>query len=86
MKFTKMLKPCLQALFTFAAFFTSLSRVTDNKHHWSDVLAGAVIGIAIGAAAGIYTTKLIKVHRSKDDLQLLHKIVTEMNDPARSTL
>ena len=34
-------------LFTFASF-TSLSRVIDNKHHWSDVLAGAVLGF-IGA-------------------------------------
>ena len=28
------------------AFATSLTRVTDNKHHPTDVLAGALVGVA----------------------------------------
>ncbi|XP_008481413.3 putative phosphatidate phosphatase [Diaphorina citri] len=28
-----------------AAWYTSLTRVLDNMHHWTDVLAGALIGI-----------------------------------------
>ncbi|KAH9492584.1 Phospholipid phosphatase 1, partial [Bulinus truncatus] len=42
-----LLKPVIQlALFCFT-FVTCLTRISDYKHHWSDVLGGAILGLAV---------------------------------------
>ena len=40
----------LQLALLIMAAVSSLSRITDNRHHASDVLAGAMLGITIGLA------------------------------------
>ena len=52
---SQLLRPLVQALLTYMALYTCLSRVSDYKHHWSDVLAGAIIGV--GTAALVVSTK-----------------------------
>ncbi|CAF3684099.1 unnamed protein product [Rotaria sp. Silwood1] len=47
------LKPFLQCLCIAIAFFTCLSRVTDNKHHATDVIGGAIIGFCIAVFAAV---------------------------------
>jgi len=42
-----LLKPFIQSFLAVLSFFTCLSRVTDNMHHFSDVAVGALIGAAI---------------------------------------
>ncbi|UYV62881.1 PPAP2A [Cordylochernes scorpioides] len=43
----RMLIPVFQALLIGAAWFTSLSQISDYKHHPTDVLGGAIIGLGI---------------------------------------
>lgn len=42
----RMLRHLLQFLLLMFAWYTALTRVSDYKHHWSDVMAGAAIGIS----------------------------------------
>jgi len=45
--FSKLLRHLLQALATYLAVWVSLSRISDYKHHWSDVLSGAILGCLV---------------------------------------
>lgn len=49
-----LVKPALQVLFTSAAFYTGLTRVSDYKHHWQDVLAGLTLGTSVAAIVSNY--------------------------------
>lgn len=41
---SKLLKHMLQFIVIVAAIFTGMTRISDYKHHWSDVLSGLLIG------------------------------------------
>ncbi|RZC38678.1 PAP2 domain containing protein [Asbolus verrucosus] len=41
---SKLLKHTLQFLAVLAAVFVAMTRISDYKHHWSDVLSGLAIG------------------------------------------
>jgi len=41
---TQLVKNCLQYLAIFFAIFVGMTRISDYKHHWSDVLGGLVLG------------------------------------------
>ncbi|XP_050543735.1 phospholipid phosphatase 3-like isoform X2 [Daktulosphaira vitifoliae] len=42
-----LLVPVLQSICILWAIFCSLTRISDHRHHWWDVLAGSIIGISI---------------------------------------
>jgi phosphatidate phosphatase len=44
---SRLLRHFLQVVVLYAAIFISASRVSDYKHHWSDVLGGAVLGTVV---------------------------------------
>lgn len=44
---SKLLKHALQFVLIGFAWFTALSRISNYKHHWSDVLAGGILGITV---------------------------------------
>lgn len=41
---SKLLRHTLQFIVIMAAIFTGMTRISDYKHHWSDVLGGLSIG------------------------------------------
>jgi len=50
--------PLIQLGLLVMAFFTCISRVMDNKHHPTDVIAGALIGTIIQLFNVAYVTKI----------------------------
>jgi membrane-associated phospholipid phosphatase len=48
-EFSPPLQIFLQTVAFVLAFLTCLSRIADNKHFWSDVLSGVILGAAIAA-------------------------------------
>ncbi|XP_069126922.1 phospholipid phosphatase 1-like [Argopecten irradians] len=42
-----LLRPFIQVILFYMAYYTSLSRISDYMHHWSDVLGGALLGIFV---------------------------------------
>ncbi|XP_068148587.1 putative phosphatidate phosphatase [Drosophila tropicalis] len=58
---TRVLRHILQFLLLMSAWYVSLSRVADYWHHWSDVLAGAVLGVVYASITAIYVGDLLRV-------------------------
>lgn len=57
-KGTRLAKPVLSLGLMCMAFLTGLNRVAEYRNHWSDVIAGYIIGTAIA-------TFLVSVEDSK---------------------
>lgn len=55
-----LLIPFIQIVLFSIAFFTGLTRVVDNKHHFTDVLAGSALGTVFAILAFMLLTDLVK--------------------------
>ncbi|XP_015211280.1 phospholipid phosphatase 3 isoform X2 [Lepisosteus oculatus] len=56
----RLLRPLLQFTLIMMAFYTGLSRVSDHKHHPTDVLAGFVQGALVAYCIVFYVSDLFK--------------------------
>ncbi|XP_075688797.1 phospholipid phosphatase 3 isoform X2 [Rhinoderma darwinii] len=56
----RLLRPLLQFTLLMMAFYTGLSRVSDHKHHPSDVLAGFVQGAVVAYCIVFFVSDLFK--------------------------
>ncbi|XP_074640820.1 phospholipid phosphatase 1-like [Tubulanus polymorphus] len=59
-KGSHLLKHVLQIIAMMLAFACTLSRVSDYKHHWSDVLGGAVLGCIVTICVVVGTTDFFR--------------------------
>ncbi|EZA55072.1 hypothetical protein DMN91_009291 [Ooceraea biroi] len=62
-KGSKLLKNFLQLLCLLMAWFTAMTRVSDYKHHWSDVLAGSTLGAISALIVTLCVADLFKEER-----------------------
>ncbi|KAG7209722.1 hypothetical protein KM043_011356 [Ampulex compressa] len=63
-KGSKLLKHVLQLTCLMMAWFTAMSRVSDYKHHWSDVLAGSTLGTVVALIVASCVADIFKERRS----------------------
>ncbi|CAB3242433.1 unnamed protein product [Arctia plantaginis] len=54
------LRHTLSFIAVLLSWFCALSRVSDYKHHWSDVLAGYTLGILLAVVMWNYGTELVQ--------------------------
>ncbi|XP_029685769.1 phospholipid phosphatase 1-like isoform X1 [Takifugu rubripes] len=54
-EWARLLRPTIQFFLIATAVYVGLSRVSDYKHHWSDVLAG----LLLGALAAVFTVSCV---------------------------
>lgn len=59
-KGSALLLPTCQVIALWLSLGTCLSRISDNKHHWSDIIFGALIGISI--ALLMVCVQLLNIH------------------------
>ncbi len=62
-----LMKPWIQFGFVTYAAAASITRITDRRHHWWDVLAGSFFGVVTAALAFYY--KSHRFVRPKDDAE-----------------
>lgn len=66
-KGSKLLRHFLQFLCLLMAWFTAMTRISNYKHHWSDVLAGSTLGIV----SALVMVSIISLNFYKDNIGIL---------------
>ncbi|KAE9549172.1 hypothetical protein FO519_007620 [Halicephalobus sp. NKZ332] len=58
--FSRLIVPVVQFALFFGATWVAYTRVSDYKHHWSDVLIGILLGSSIGIILAIFVAEVFK--------------------------
>ncbi|XP_018357203.1 PREDICTED: putative phosphatidate phosphatase isoform X1 [Trachymyrmex septentrionalis] len=62
---SKLLRHFLQLLCLLMAWFTAMTRISNYKHHWSDVLAGSTLGIISALVMAHCVADIFKEEKEK---------------------
>jgi len=82
---TKLLRPFLQFVCLMLAWFTALSRVSDYKHHPTDVLGGAILGTLVALVVGVYVSDMFRKRCAAADVLPVSRQNT-VNSPERTEM
>ncbi|XP_032754769.1 phospholipid phosphatase 1 isoform X1 [Rattus rattus] len=63
----RLLRPMLQFGLVALSIYVGLSRVSDYKHHWSDVLIGLIQGAVVAILVVLYVTDFFKTKESNKE-------------------
>lgn len=78
---SRLVRPTLQFFFIATALYVGLSRVSDYKHHWSDVLTGLIQGAIVALITVFYVSDLFKTQSKSDqNEELSHTSLQENSD------
>uniref|UniRef100_A0A0K8S456 Phosphatidic acid phosphatase type 2/haloperoxidase domain-containing protein n=1 Tax=Lygus hesperus TaxID=30085 RepID=A0A0K8S456_LYGHE len=67
------LKHAAQLCCVLISWATALSRINDNKHHWSDVTVGLIIGTATAVVTATFLSTLFPAKNKIDSLEMTAK-------------
>ncbi|KAG7510161.1 hypothetical protein JOB18_015186 [Solea senegalensis] len=59
-KWTRLVRPTIQFFLVMFALYVGYTRVSDNKHHWSDVLVGLLQGALVASLNVRYVSDFFK--------------------------
>ncbi|XP_064605932.1 phospholipid phosphatase 1-like [Liolophura sinensis] len=57
---SRLIRPLLQLALILMAYYTCLSRISDYKHHWSDVLGGGILGLITSFVVVFFMSEMFK--------------------------
>ncbi|XP_020661213.1 phospholipid phosphatase 1 isoform X2 [Pogona vitticeps] len=82
----RLLRPTVQFGLIAASIYVGLSRVSDYKHHWSDVLTGLIQGALVAVLIAVYVSdffkergRAFKQKEEEDSHTTLHETPTNGN-------
>lgn len=73
-KGSRLLRHGIQYLCLMLSWSTAMSRISNYKHHWSDVLCGLLIGIIVAVLTVVYVSDLFPRKHFKEESEPLNRI------------